>query len=101
MRFTRSSGILLHSILLPEPFGSGNLGASSYHFIDWLLKAVQSLWQMLPFGPVGLANSPYMSLSAFAWKPLLIDLYGLVNNRWLMQKELDDTQCKSPNRFNY
>jgi 4-alpha-glucanotransferase len=101
MRFTRSSGILLHPISLPGPFGSGDLGASSYHFIDWLSKADQSLWQMLPMGPVGLANSPYMSLSAFAGNPLFIDLYELVNNGWLTKNELDDTQCKSPNRLNY
>jgi 4-alpha-glucanotransferase len=80
MRFTRSSGILLHPTSLSGPFGSGDLGASSYHFIDWLSKVGQSLWQMLPMGPVGLANSPYMSLSAFAGNQLLIDLYELVNN---------------------
>jgi 4-alpha-glucanotransferase len=101
MRFTRSSGIILHPTSLPGPFGSGDLGASSYHFIDWLSKAGQSLWQMLPLGPVGLANSPYMSLSAFAGNPLLIDLYELLDNGWLTQNELDDTQRKSPNLINY
>lgn len=101
MRFTRSSGILLHTTSLPGPFGSGDLGASSYHFIDWLLKASQSQWQILPLCSVCLANSPYMSLSAFAGNPSLIDLYELVNNDWLTQNELDDTQCKSPNRLNY
>ena len=56
---------------------------------------------MLPLGPVGLANSPYMSLSAFAGNPSLIDLHELVHYGWLTQNELDDTQCKSPNRLNY
>jgi len=101
MRFTRSSGILLHPTSLPGPFGSGDIGASSYHFIDWLSKAGQTLWQMLPLGPVGLANSPYMSLSAFAGNPLLIDLYEFVNNDWIAKDELDDARCKSPNRINY
>ncbi|MCX6121555.1 MAG: 4-alpha-glucanotransferase [Ignavibacteriales bacterium] len=100
MRFTRSSGILLHPTLLPGPFGSGDLGASSSRFIDWLLKTVHSLWQMLPLGLVGHANSLYMSLSAFAGNPLLLDLYEVVNIGWLIQNELDDTQCKSPNRLN-
>lgn len=101
MRFTRSSGILLHPTSLPGPFGSGDLGASAYHFIDWLSKAGQTLWQMLPLGPVGLANSPYMSLSAFACNPLLIDLYEFVNNGWIAKDELDDARYKSPNRINY
>jgi 4-alpha-glucanotransferase len=101
MRFTRSSGILLHPTSLPGPFGSGDLGASSYHFIDWLSKAEQSLWQVLPLGPIGLANSPYMSLSAFAGNPLLIDLHELVYNGWLVQNELDNTQWKSSNRISY
>lgn len=101
MRFTRSSGILLHPTSLPGPFGSGDIGASSYQFIDWLSKAGQSLWQMLPLGPVGLANSPYMSVSAFAGNPLLIDLYELVDNGWLAQSELGYAQCKSPNRIDY
>ena len=101
MRFTRSSGILLHPTSLPGPFGSGDFGASSYHFIDWLSKAGQTLWQMLPLCPVGLANSPYMSLSAFAGNPLLIDLDELVSYDWLMQNELDDNQCKSHDHINY
>ena len=85
MRFTRSSGILLHLTSLPGPFGSGDLDASSYHFIDWLSTAGQLLWQMLPLGPVGRANSPYMSPSAFPGNPLLIDLLELVYNGWLTQ----------------
>ena len=86
MQFARSSGILLHPTSLPGAFGSGDLGASAYQFIDWLLSAGQSLWQMLPLGPAGMANSPYMSLSAFAGNPLLIDLEELVSHGWLVQR---------------
>ncbi len=92
MRFPRSSGILLHPTSLPGPYGSGDLGASSYHFIDWLTAAGQTLWQMLPLGPIGLANSPYMSLSAFAGNPLLIDLQALVSHGWLTQEDLSIVQ---------
>ena len=101
MRFTRSSGILLHPTSLPGPCGSGDLGASSYHFIDWLSKAGQTLWQMLPLSPVGLANSPYMSLSAFAGNPLLINLNELVSYGWLTQNEIDDAPCKSQDHVHY
>jgi 4-alpha-glucanotransferase len=85
MRFTRSSGIFLSPTSLPGSFGSGDLGAASHHFIDWLCKAGQSLWQMLPLVSIGLANSLYRSLSAFASNPLLIDLNELVFNDRVMQ----------------
>jgi 4-alpha-glucanotransferase len=83
MRFVRSAGILLHPTSLPGPYGSGDLGSSAYHFVDWLRTAGQSLWQMLPIGPAGMANSPYMASSAFAGNPLLIDLDELVEKGWL------------------
>ncbi len=101
MRFPRSSGILLHPTSLPGQFGSGDLGAPAYHFIDWLVKAGQSLWQMLPIGPCGLANSPYMSYSAFAGNPLLIDLQELVSKGWLTQEDLHITQSFPDYRVNY
>ena len=88
MRFPRSSGILLHLTSLPGPHGCGDLGPASYHFVDWMVIAGQSLWQMLPLGPVGFANSPYMSLSAFAGNPLLVDLQELKELGWLRAEEL-------------
>ncbi|KAB2926036.1 MAG: 4-alpha-glucanotransferase [Bacteroidetes bacterium] len=89
MDHTRSSGILLHPTSLPGPYGSGDLGPSAYHFVDWLVVAGQSLWQTLPLGPVGMGDSPYMCLSAFAGEPLLIDLEELVRRGWLLREELD------------
>ncbi|MGD0339570.1 MAG: 4-alpha-glucanotransferase [Bacteroidota bacterium] len=101
MRFPRSSGILLHPTSLPGPFGSGDLGAESYKFIDLLLSTGQSLWQMLPIGPAGMANSPYMSLSAFAGSPLFIDLCELVSHGWLTHYDLDGMPHFSDQRVNY
>jgi 4-alpha-glucanotransferase len=98
MRFSRSSGILLHPTSLPGPHGSGDLGAAAYHFIDWLVLAGQHLWQMLPLGPCGIGNSPYMCLSAFAGNPLLIDLQELVNRGWLDQARLGEANGFSPHR---
>ena len=37
----RASGILLHPTSLPGPHGSGDLGASAHHFVDWLVAAGQ------------------------------------------------------------
>ena len=76
MQFPRVSGVLLHLTSLPGPHGSGDLGPSAYHFVDWLVAGGQGLWQMLPLGGIGLGNSPYMSSSAFAGNPLLIDQIG-------------------------
>ncbi len=81
MRAPRCSGILLHPTSLPAPVdeagmargaGSGDFGPAARHFIDWLASAGQSLWQVLPFNPVGPGYSPYTSPSAHAGNPLLI-----------------------------
>ena len=47
----------------------GRLGAEAYAFVDWLERAGQSWWQMLPIGPPGQGRSPYRSPSAFAAWP--------------------------------
>ncbi|MBW7889212.1 MAG: 4-alpha-glucanotransferase [Bacteroidetes bacterium] len=101
MQFQRSSGILLHPTSLPGPFGSGDLGASAYHFVDWLVVAGQSLWQMLPLGPVGMGDSPYMSFSAFAGEALLVNLQELVERGWLNQNELKETPSFSEKKIHY
>ena len=77
MRLPRASGILLHPTSLPGSHGSGDLGASAFHFIDWLVSAGQKLWQILPLGGIGPGNSPYMSSSAFAGN-LLLDRKSVV-----------------------
>ena len=41
MKFPRNSGVLLHPTSLPGPFGSGDMGASAYHFVEWLQGAGQ------------------------------------------------------------
>ena len=88
MRFARSSGVLLHPTSLPGPYGSGDMGASAYHFVDWLVSAGQKMWQILPLGGIGPGNSPYMSSSAFAGNSLLIDLEELRAYGWLATEEL-------------
>ncbi|MDD5059259.1 MAG: 4-alpha-glucanotransferase [Sideroxydans sp.] len=84
----RSSGILLHPTSLPGQFGSGDFGSGSYQFVDWLVSAGQSYWQILPLGEIGPGNSPYMSCSAFAGNMLLIDLEELSKQGWLEASDL-------------
>ena len=72
MRFPRSGGVLVHPTCFPSRFGIGDLGDGAYAFVDFLVKARQSIWQLLPLGPTGFADSPYQSFSAFAGSPMLI-----------------------------
>lgn len=91
MHNQRSSGVLLHITSLPGPFGIGTLGKSAFEFIDFLRAAGQSHWQILPCGPVGgiSDNSPYMSLSAFAGNPLLIDPAQLMGAGFLRREQVE------------
>ena len=79
----RSAGVLLHVTSLPGPYGIGDLGPSAFHFVDWLVSAKQSIWQLLPTTPIGPGNSPYQSVSAFAGSPLMVALETLVEAGWL------------------
>ncbi|MCK5884333.1 MAG: 4-alpha-glucanotransferase [Bacteriovoracaceae bacterium] len=84
----RSSGVLLHVTSLPSLYGVGDLGPASYRFIDWLKKAGQSIWQVLPLGVSDRYGCPYASYSAFGGDPLLISPeilvdHGLVDKRVL------------------
>lgn len=73
-QFTRGSGILLHPTSLPGKYGIGSLGQEAMKFIDFLILARQSYWQICPLGPTGYGDSPYQCFSAYAGNPLLIDL---------------------------
>jgi 4-alpha-glucanotransferase len=72
MNFPRASGILLHPTSLPGDYGVGDLGPEAYKFVDFLVSAGQSLWQVLPLGPTGYGDSPYACYSAFAGNTLLV-----------------------------
>jgi len=84
----RASGILLHPTSLPSRGGIGDLGPAAYEYIDWLAAARQTLWQVLPLGPLGQGNSPYSSTSAFAGNVLLISLERLADHGLLEREKL-------------
>lgn len=77
----RSSGVQLHITALP----GGTLGAEAFAFVDWLARAGQSWWQMLPLGPPDRHHSPYKARSAFAaWPGLLGDRRAPVSREELI-----------------
>jgi 4-alpha-glucanotransferase len=88
MPFPRTSGILLHPTCFPGPDGIGDLGEPARRFIDFLVDGGQEIWQILPLGPTGYGNSPYMSFSAIAGNPLLISLDLLAEQGWLSLEDL-------------
>jgi len=92
MGIVRKSGILLHPTSLPGSGGIGSFGAEARSFIDFLVAAGQSLWQVLPLGPTGHGNSPYSCYSAFAGNPLLINCELLAEEGDLSVEECADQE---------
>ena len=98
---SRASGVLLAVSSLPGPYGIGSLGAPARRFVDFLADAGQTYWQILPLVPPGHGNSPYMSPSAFAGNPYLIDLDELVSMGLLTHQEVEAARRDSPDRVDY
>ena len=94
----RTSGVLMPIFSLPSKYGIGTLGKEAYNFVDFLKKAGQTYWQILPLGVTGFGNSPYQCYSAFAGNPYFIDLEmlcedGLVTKDYIESFDWQDT-CK-------
>jgi 4-alpha-glucanotransferase len=87
----RGSGVLLHLSSLPSPFGIGDLGPQARQFADFLADTGQSYWQILPLNPTDplFDNSPYHSISAFAFNPLLISPELLAEDGLLEKGEVE------------
>ena len=88
----RACGVLLPISSLPSPYGIGTFSKEAYEFVDYLSKAGQSYWQILPLGPTSYGDSPYQSLSAFAGNLYYIDLDKLVEEELLSREEIEDIE---------
>ena len=97
----RNGGILLHPTSLPGRYGIGDLGAEARAFVDFLVRAGQTVWQVLPLGPTGYGDSPYQCFSAFAGNPLLISLETLVEDGLLLPEELRDAPAFPDDRVDF
>ncbi len=88
MNLPRASGVLLHPTSLP----GGRIGPEARAFVDWLVAAGQSLWQILPLGPPDELGSPYRAASAFAgWPGLLAEPEAPVG-----EHEVEDFLARHP-----
>ncbi|NDL68279.1 4-alpha-glucanotransferase [Clostridiales bacterium F-3ap] len=97
----RKSGVLLHPTSFPSPYGIGDLGDGAYNFIDFLEKAGQKVWQVLPLGPTGYGDSPYQAFSSFAGQPLLISPDRLRDWGLLTHEDLADVPGWDPSRIDF
>ncbi len=86
----RASGILLPITSLPSAYGIGTFSKEAYAFVDFLEKAGQKYWQVLPFGSTGYGDSPYQSFSTFAGNPYFIDLEALIREGLLTKDECEN-----------
>ena len=75
----KTAGILFAISSLPSKYGIGCFSKEAYKFVDWLVEAGQTFWQILPLGPTGYGDSPYQSFSTFAGNPYFIDLETLIS----------------------
>jgi len=83
----RKSGVLMPVASLPGKYGIGTFGKEAFKFLDFLAKAGQQYWQLLPLGPTGYGDSPYQSFSTFAGNPYFIDLETLIEEGLLKKSE--------------
>lgn len=101
MPFHRASGVLLHPTSLPGRFGIGDLGSAAYQFIDFLTESAQQVWQILPLGPTGHGNSPYMCYSSMAGNPLLISPELVKQGGFLTEEDLNGLPLFPNNKVDY
>ncbi|MBO4337426.1 MAG: 4-alpha-glucanotransferase [Lachnospiraceae bacterium] len=87
MKKKRSAGILLPITSLPCRHGIGTMGKEAYAFVDFLKKAGQTYWQILPVGPTSFGDSPYQSFSTFAGNPYFIDPDLLIDDGLLTESD--------------
>ena len=91
----------MHIATLPGKYGIGQLGEEAYAFADFLSRAGQSYWQVLPLVPTGYGDSPYQSFCSVAGNEYFISLDKLAAQGLLTQTELKKCVTPLSSRINY
>ena len=55
---TRAAGVLLPVSSLPSKYGVGTFGQAAREWVDFLARAKQRYWQVLPLGPTSFGDAP-------------------------------------------
>lgn len=99
----RFAGVLLHITSLPSPYGIGDLGSEATKFVDFLSRAGQKYWQLLPLNPISKeqAFSPYSSVSAIAGNTLLISPELLAEDGLLDAKKIKKQQVPATDTLDF
>lgn len=98
----RSAGILMPISSLPSKYGIGTFDSEAYNFVDFLEKAKQKFWQVLPLGSTSYGDSPYQNFSAFAGNPYFISLEALIDEGLLERAEVEAIDFGSdPDKADY
>ena len=86
----RACGVLLPVSALASGHGIGCFSEEAYRFVDFLVSAGQTYWQILPLGQTGFGDSPYQSCSVFAGNPYFIDPEKLIEKGYLTRQEVEN-----------
>lgn len=99
----RTAGILLHVSSLPSEYGIGDMGRGAADFADFLQRAGQKYWQILPLNPTSsyMGGSPYSSYSVFAGNPLFISPEVLVYDGLAERSEIESLKRSDNGRVDY
>ncbi len=97
----RSSGILLNISSLPCAYGIGGLGKEIDDFCDFSLACGFHYWQILPVTTIGLGNSPYSGVSAFAGNFLYIDPATLARQGYISEEDRRACEESTPYAVDY
>ena len=95
----RKCGVLLPVSGIPSKYGIGSFSREAYAFVDFLKRAGQSYWQILPLGPTGYGDSPYQSFSTFAGNPYYIDLEELIRKGYLSEEDCANSDFGNDPRY--
>lgn len=92
----------MHISSLPSPYGIGTMGKQAKKFVDFLERAGQTYWQILPICPTSYGDSPYQSPSGFAGNPYFIDLEYLCADKLLKKSECQSyLWCEKEDKVDY
>jgi 4-alpha-glucanotransferase len=99
----KASGLLLHITSLPSKYDIGDFGPEAYKFADFLSKARQRFWQVLPLNPTSDKSnySPYNCTSAFAGNTMLISPELLYQQGLLKREEISTKLISETSEVDY